>query len=87
MHLYTWHRQLHDEPFKEFLETTQASTQLTQGTMDDFVCYTNTATLPHTSERARKLTHTISEMIARDIHPISIVDDAGFLDLLKVAEP
>ena len=54
--------------------------------MDDFVSYTNTATLPHTSERVKKLTHAVCEMIARDIRPISIVDDAGFLNL-KVAEP
>ena len=39
-HLYTWHRQLHDELFQESSET---SARLTQGTMDDFVSYTNTA--------------------------------------------
>lgn len=55
--------------------------------MNDFVSYTNTATLPHTSERVKKLTHAVCEMIARDIRPINIVDDAGFLNLLKVAEP
>ena len=46
--------------------------------MDDFVGYTNPVTLPHASERAKKLTRAVCEMIARDICPISIVDDPGF---------
>ena len=38
-------------------------------------------------ERVKKLTKSIYEMIARDIRPISIVDDVGFLNLMKEAEP
>ena len=49
-HLYTWHRQLHDELFQESSEIAQTSTRQTQGTMDDFVRYTNPVTLPHASE-------------------------------------
>ena len=87
MHLYTWHRQLHDKPFQESTEIAQTSTRRTQGTMDDFVRYTNPVTLPYASERVKKLTCAVCKMIARDIHPISIVDDPGFLNLLMVTEP
>ena len=38
-------------------------------------------------ERVKKLTKSICEMIARDIRPISIVDDVGFLNLMEEAEP
>ena len=37
-------------------------------------------------ERAKRLTRKVCEMIARDIRPISIVDDVGFLSLMKETE-
>lgn len=33
------------------------------------------------------ITETIAQMIARDLQPYSIVDDRGFRDVLKAAEP
>ena len=54
-------------------------------TLDNFVkCIT---LLPQFSEKAKKLTHAICEMIARDIRLITIVNEIGFLNLLREAEP
>ena len=81
-HLRTWHRSTHDELFKV------CSTDVSPGKQETIDTYVTRVTkLPHHSERARKLTNCISEMIARDIQPISIVDDVGFLNLLREAEP
>ena len=43
--------------------------------------------LPPSSDKAMRLTHAVCEMIARDIWPVSIVNDIGFLNLLKEVEP
>ena len=43
--------------------------------------------LPPSSGKAKKLTRAVCKMIARDIRPISIVNDTGFLNLLQEAEP
>ena len=43
--------------------------------------------LPPSSDKAKKLTHAVCEIIARDIRPISTVNDVGFLNLLKKVEP
>ena len=80
--LYTWHRLIHDGLYQE-------STSVVEGTLsstlDDFVkCVTP---LPQSSEKVKKLTRAIFEMIARVIRPISIVNDIGFLNLLREAEP
>jgi len=54
-------------------------------TMDNFM-RKHVSPLPPSSDKAKKLTCTVCEMIARDIQPISIVN-IGFLNLLKEAEP
>jgi len=36
---------------------------------------------------ARKITQTIAEMIALDNQPFSMVDDIGFIHVMKVLEP
>jgi len=43
--------------------------------------------LPELSDKAKKLTHAICEIIAKDIQPISIVNDVGFRYVLKEVEP
>ena len=43
--------------------------------------------LPPSSDKAKRLTCAVCEMIARDIRPVSIANDVGFLNLLKEAEP
>ena len=80
-HLYMWHHLVHDELYESaaIVEGTLSST------LNNFVkCITP---LPQSSEKAKKLTCAICEMIARDIRPISIVNDIGFLNLLREAEP
>ena len=54
--------------------------------MDNFV-RKRISPLPPSSDKAKKLTRAVCEMIARDIRPISIVNDVGFLNLLREAEP
>ena len=80
-HLCTWHRSTFDELFTE---NSRPSTGK-QAMMTRYV--TPVAKLPYSSERAKKLTTLICEMMARDIRPLSIVDDVGFLNLMKEAEP
>ena len=81
-HLRTWHRTIYDELYPE-VQTLPTSSK--QGTMD---CYVKRVEkLSSNCERAKKLTKSICEMIARDIRPISIVDDVGFLNVMKEAEP
>ena len=81
-HLYTWHRLIHDELYQESTTVVEGTSS---STLDDFVkCVTP---LPQSSEKAKKLTRAICEMITRDIWPISIANDIGFLNLLREAEP
>ena len=75
-HLHTWHRPIHDELYKDSIEVETTSSS----TLDNFVSKRITP-LSQSSEKAKKLTHAICEMIARDVHPISIVNDVGFLNL------
>ena len=81
-HLYTWHRLIHDELYQESATVVEGTSS---STLDDFV--KRVTPLPQSSEKAKKLTRAICEMIARDIRPISIVNDIGFLNLLREAEP
>lgn len=43
--------------------------------------------LPPSSKRAREITSTIGYFIARDMHPITVVQGVGFQNLLKHLEP
>ncbi|XP_036950720.1 zinc finger BED domain-containing protein 4-like [Acanthopagrus latus] len=43
--------------------------------------------LPHDSEKSRKLTQKIAEMIAMSDQPLSLVDDPGFRMLMEYMEP
>ena len=72
-HLRNWHRSTYDE-----LHPDDASTEGTskQCTMDTYLSHVSK--LPHHSERAKKLTNCVCEMIGRDLQPISIVDDISF---------
>lgn len=83
-HLRTWHRSIYDELYPETTLAPQWSSTK-QGTMDTFV--SRVEKLPYNSERAKKLTKSICEMVVRDMRPISMVDDVGFLSLMKEAEP
>ena len=80
-HLRTWHRSIYDQLYPEAPDESCSK----QGTMDSFV--TRVEKLPYNSERAKNLTKSICEMMARDIRPISMVDDVGFLKLMNKAEP
>ena len=77
-----WHRPIHDELYKDSTEVKAISSS----TLDNFVSKHITP-LSQSFEKAKKLTRAVCEMIARDICPISIVNDIGFLNLLKEAEP
>ena len=79
--LYTWHHLVHDELY-ESAAIVEGTSSLT---LDNFVKHI--VPLPQSSEKAKKLTRAICEMIARDIWPISIINDIGFLNLLREAEP
>ena len=81
-HLYTWHRLIHDGLYQE---STTVVERTLPSTLDDFV--KRVTPLPQSSEKAKKLTHAICEMIVRDIRLISIVNDIGFLNLLREAGP
>lgn len=37
--------------------------------------------------RAEEITKVICKMIAIDMQPLSIVEDAGFIEVIKVLEP
>ncbi|XP_043262245.1 E3 SUMO-protein ligase ZBED1-like [Colletes gigas] len=43
--------------------------------------------LDENSSRAQQLTYGIARMMTRDLQPYSLVDDDGFLTLMKIAEP
>ena len=81
-HLHTWHCPIHDELYKDSIEVETTSSS----TLDNFVSKRVTP-LSQSSEKAKKLTRAVCEMIARDVRPISIINDVGFLNLLKEAEP
>ena len=76
-HLRIWHRTVHDQLFDQPLSSTQS-------TLDPYV--KKVSMLPPNSERAQKLTRRIAEMVCRDMRPLSIVDDPGFLSLMHEAE-
>ena len=46
-----------------------------------------TQSLSRSSERYKKLVNAISQFIARDLQPISVVDGEGFKHLMEVADP
>ena len=55
--------------------------------MDSFVQLSGVKKLPQNSARALELTNAVAEFISRDLRPVSVVDGAGFLSLMDVAEP
>ena len=81
-HLHTWHRLIHDELYEDSAAVAEATST---STLDDFVSK-RVIPLPQSSEKAKKLTRAVCEMIARDIWPIIIVNNTGFLNLLKEGE-
>ena len=81
-HLMIWHRAEYDELFSNSGQQNQS-----QPTLRNFTKPTTTKSLPSTSARAKELTLALTEFIAKDLRPISVVDDTGFLNLMKVAEP
>ena len=81
-HLYTWHRSIYDKLYQESATVVEGTLS---STLDDFV--KRVTPLPQSSKKAKKLTQAICEMIARDIRLISIINDFGFLNLLREAEP
>ena len=45
------------------------------------------STLPHNSERAKRITRSVACFIAKDLRPYSVVENAGFRHMLKTIEP
>ncbi|KAL1247684.1 hypothetical protein QQF64_023060 [Cirrhinus molitorella] len=45
------------------------------------------STLPHNSERAKRITRLVACFIAKDLRPYSVVENAGFRHMLKTIEP
>ena len=82
-HLYTWHRLIHDELYKD---SSKESSSSSPSTMDNFVSK-HVSPLPPSLDKAKRLTRIVCEMITRDIWPVNIVNNIGFLNLLKKVEP
>ena len=55
-------------------------------TLDSFVRLSGVKKLPQNSARALELTNAVMEFISRDLRPVSVVDGAGLLSLMDVAE-
>lgn len=79
-HLRNRHRSAYDELYGE-----QEDQSSKQSTMDSYVKRIDK--LPPNCERAKKLTNRVAEMICRDIRPVSMADDVGFLSLMYEAVP
>ena len=84
-HLRTWHRTVYDELYLSEASHSSSMASSKQATITSFV--ERVEKLSPNCEKAKRLTRKICEMIARDLRPVSIVDDVGFLSLMKEAEP
>ena len=67
---------------KDQLESTTVTTQ--PKCIESFLA---TSTLPPSSKRAKDLTDSIGYFIAKDMQPVSVVQDHGFQHLMKTLEP
>ena len=50
-------------------------------------CIRTVSKYSHDSERVKKLTSAVCQFVVRDIRPVSVVDNVGFLILMYEAEP
>ena len=77
-HLQKWHREIYD---KLFLDSAH-------GSIDQYLTNsTKVVKFSSKHERFKSLTSAVCKFIVRDLRPISVVDDIGFLNLMNVAEP
>jgi len=60
--------------------------ETTSSTLDRFITK-HVMPLRQSSDKVKKPTYAVCEMMARDIRPISIVNHVGFLNVLKEVEP
>lgn len=58
-----------------------------QSSLFQFIKKKNVEKLPSSSKRAREITDSIVKWVARDLRPMSIVSDQGFLNLMDICEP
>ena len=69
-YLHMWHHPIYNELYKDSTEV--EATLLSN--LDNFVSK-SIIPLSQSSEKAKKFTHAVCKMIARDIHFVSFVDD------------
>ena len=74
-HLCTWHRTVYDELYLSEASLSSSMASSKQATITSFV--DRVEKLSPNCEKAKRLTRKICEMIARDLRPVSIVDDVG----------
>ena len=82
-YLCMWHRKEYDEPYSQ--TAVRAQQPLTNFLKT--ATPTRMAKFPACSKHAKTLMQGVAEFIAKDLHPISVVDGVGFLNLMHLAEP
>ena len=70
-HVDRWH--------PELASTTNQKVHTSQPRIDKSLV----STLPHNSERAKRITRSVACFIAKDLQPYSVVENAGFHHMLK----
>ena len=77
-HLQKWHREIYDKFFPNSAH----------GSIDLYLTnFTKVVKFSSKHERFKSLTSAVCEFIVRDLRPISVIDEIGFLNLMNVAEP
>ena len=89
VHLQSRHSAAYSEIVDQLKTTgsahSSASLPKNQPSIED--SFNKLAPLPRSSSRWKALTTSICYFLAKDLHPLSIVNDQGFLHMLKVFEP
>ncbi|XP_011406608.1 PREDICTED: zinc finger BED domain-containing protein 1-like [Amphimedon queenslandica] len=62
-------------------------TTSSQSSLDAFIVSKSVKKFSANSEMAKKLNEGLADFITRDLRPVSVVDGAGFLNLMHLAEP
>ncbi|XP_067285697.1 E3 SUMO-protein ligase ZBED1-like [Pseudorasbora parva] len=79
-HVDRWHPELTST-------TTTTTTTQKVDTSQPRIDESLVSTLPHNSERAKRITRSVACFIAKDLRPYSVVENAGFRHMLKTIEP
>lgn len=77
-HLARWHPDLANGDSKPTAKPDTSQPTINQSILSQ---------LPQTSERARKITRAVAGFIAKDLRPYSVVENAGFRNMLRTLDP